>query len=571
MLNSHKSAFSLLEVTLTLGIMGVMSAVVISQVNPGVMLGNARNGERRVMLNDLLGAITAFTIDNDGQTPVEIIIPQIEGVVDFSGAYIIQDNMNSARSIFPVDLDGDNNIDVVGGASQGNDKEVAWWKQSGTGPYFTWTKSELETGNFRGYDIAVGDMNGDLLNDIVSLDANKKDIAWWKNLGGSPPSFDSRTTIESNFKNINSVAIENIDGENGNDVVVASDFSLFVPIRWYENDGSPEGDNWDENCVALSLFGSMSDIKIVDLDDDGDKDIIGANGWRLFSSEYVYWWENDGTPENNCWSGFWDSYTIDNGESGERGVTFGDIDDDNDIDVVGISLSGKVEWYENDGNPKQSGWTSHQIANNFGGEERIVADVDFDNDLDVVAASDGGDKIAYWENEGGGTFSGTYVFAAGSDANGVHEIAAIDVNKDSALDIVAANRNADTITWWMNTKNIGTSEPAPLGAIEEEYEPVCRYGVSVVECDAYGGVSLDVLVPGYLAEIPADPMQDADTSTGTVLTGYEVRHDFGTNKLYLRAPLAELDQEIEIIGTIGIANCLVWDLVNDERTCVLYE
>jgi|GEM_PF-1843849 type II secretory pathway pseudopilin PulG len=567
MFKSNKPAFSLLEMLLTLGIVGTLSTVVISQINPGGMLGRSRNGERQVVLNDMLGAITAFTIDNDGQTPPDAYIPSIEGVVDFSGAYIIHDDMNSASSIFPIDMDNDSDIDFVGGGAQGNDKEVLWWERSGTGPYFTWTKHDIEGGQFRGNDVAAADIDGDLLNDVVSIDRNKRDIGWWRNLGGSPPSFDSVVIVEDNFRNMNSVAVADLDGENGADIIVASDASFLVPVKWYENDGNPGSGDWDETYILLNILGSIRDVQVVDLDGDGDTDVIGANDWRLFSPEYLYWWENDGTPEGN----YWNSYRIDNGESGERGITFGDIDDDNDIDIVGISLSGKVEWYENDGNPKQDGWTTHLIADNFGGQEIIAADVDFDNDLDIVAASYGGDKIAYWENEGGGSFSGTYVFASGSDVNGVHEIAHADINEDGASDIITANKYSNTISWWMNTKNMGVSNPAPLGAIEGEYESVCRYGIPVVQCDAYGGVSLDVLIPNYLADIPVDPIQDADTGTGAALTGYEVRHDFGTNKIHLRASLAELGQEIEIIGTIGIANCLVWDLINDERTCVLYE
>jgi hypothetical protein len=41
--------------------------------------------------------------------------------------------------------------------------------------------------------------------------------------------------------------------------------------------------------------------------------------------------------------------------------------------------------------------------------------------------------------------------------------------------------------------------------------------------------------------------------------------------LHVRAPKAELGKEIELRGSVGIANCLVWEIVSGERICVVYQ
>ena len=260
-------------------------------------------------------------------------------------------------------------------------------------------------------------------------------------------------------------------------------------------------------------------------------------------------------------------YDIDSGLKKIESVAAADIDGDSDTDVVALAKTGVLSWWENDGSPAQDDWTEHSIATNFGGSSVTAANFDLLGERDVFAGSDGGDKIAWWENRGGGAFSGTSVVESGSELNGVLDLLSIDIDQDTDSDIIAAMKDGNTIAWWENLRISGTSQEAPTASIESELKPVCKQEVSAVECDANGGVSLNVLVPGFIAAIPVDPSFSSDP----VLTGYEIRLEAGTPTLHLAATGAERGETIELRGSVGIENCLIWNVLNSYRECVLFE
>ena len=63
-----------------------------------------------------------------------------------------------------------------------------------------------------------------------------------------------------------------------------------------------------------------------------------------------------------------------------------DLDQDNDMDVLGTSYEDyDITWWENDGNQN---FAEHTIDSNFGGAYCVHAiDIDGDNDIDVVGAA----------------------------------------------------------------------------------------------------------------------------------------------------------------------------------------
>lgn len=552
---SARKGFTLLETLLTLSIIAALTIMTISSINPGRMLAQSRNGIRWTRVNDLLGAITVFTIDNDGQEPSGVTLPPVPGPTTFSGAYLIEGSYGDAQSIFTMDIDADGDLDVVGG-SKGGTGDVSWWEHSGTGTPteypLTWTKHTVDSG-FKGWVVRSGDIDGDSLPDIVASDKDNKRVSWWRNLGAAV--FGASVDIEPSYQSARALDLANMDGDTDLDVIAGSDKN--EAIRWWRNDGSPLTPDWNWKAPESSKKDYIGSLVGVDLDGDTDMDIVASYESTLT------WWENDGDP----WQNNWTQYDIDSTSETWEEVYVGNLDGDGDTDVVAISTNGRLSWWENDGTPAQNDWTEHVIASNFGGTAVSLVDFDLDGDLDVLGASEGGDKIAWWENEGGGVFAGTSVITSGGEVDGVTSVSAADVDGDGDLDVVAGMEVAGTIAWWENLSLAGYSQSAPVANVGGVFKPLCKFGVSVVACDANGGVSVDVLVPGHIAAIPVDPLSESDP----VLTGFEVRHDAGTISLFVRAAFAELGKTIQIVGPVGVANCLVWDVLNNERTCVLFE
>ena len=81
-----------------------------------------------------------------------------------------------------------------------------------------------------------------------------------------------------------------------------------------------------------------------------------------------------------------------------------DLDGDGDADVLSASLyDNKIAWYENQGGGV---FGAQQVIATSAARARSVyaTDLDGDGDADVLSASIVDDKIAWYENQGGGAF-----------------------------------------------------------------------------------------------------------------------------------------------------------------------
>ena len=78
----------------------------------------------------------------------------------------------------------------------------------------------------------------------------------------------------------------------------------------------------------------------------------------------------------------------------------------------------------------------HTITTGAIGANSVYAeDVDGDGDIDVLSASEGDNKIAWYENDGNGNFTTHIITTAADDAQSVY---AIDVDGDGDMDVLSA-------------------------------------------------------------------------------------------------------------------------------------
>jgi len=116
--------------------------------------------------------------------------------------------------------------------------------------------------------------------------------------------------------------------------------------------------------------------KLLDVDGDGLEDIVADSA----DEQDIYWWR---APN------FTTRYKMADTHTGGCDITYGDVDNDGDIDVIQpLQSPYRVIWLENPsaggGDPTQT-WTSHQIATYSEWlKEMETADFDGDGKLDVV-------------------------------------------------------------------------------------------------------------------------------------------------------------------------------------------
>lgn len=181
-------------------------------------------------------------------------------------------------------------------------------------------------------------------------------------------------------------------------------------------------------------------VNAVDLDSDGDMDMIGSDNLR------VLWFENDGS-EN------FTRHTIETG-SGSNDRLFGadavDVDNDGDMDFVGYyHVKDELAWFENDGSES---FTKHIFATSLDGPQGVRAiDVDGDGDVDFIAAVEREDRITWYENDGSENFSEHDITT--TEANNPYEVQGVDMDDDGDIDIVSASYSDDRIAWYENDGN----------------------------------------------------------------------------------------------------------------------
>jgi hypothetical protein len=194
-----------------------------------------------------------------------------------------------------------------------------------------------------------------------------------------------------------------------------------------------------EQLITTSAAFAES-VYAVDLDGDGDADVLSASG----NDDKIAWYENtDGLGT------FGPQQVISLGANYAVFVYAADLDGDGDADVLSASkIDDKIAWYENtDGlgtfGPEQVITTSAD-----GAWSVYATDLDCDGDADVLSASRHDSKIAWYENLGGGSFGPQQVIT--TDAVWAHCVYATDLDGDGDADVLSASMGDDKIAWYEN-------------------------------------------------------------------------------------------------------------------------
>ena len=161
-----------------------------------------------------------------------------------------------------------------------------------------------------------------------------------------------------------------------------------------------------------------------------------------------------------------------------------DLDGDGDNDVLSASfLDDKIAWYENQGGGI---FSNQQIIDSPAKDAGAVyaCDLDGDGDNDILSALLNGGEIVWYENLGGGTFGSRQIID--SPVQYARSIYACDLDGDGDNDVLSTFMYDDRIAWY---ENDGSGTFGSKQSISTQTDGA----ISVYACDLDGDGDNDVL------------------------------------------------------------------------------
>jgi len=259
-------------------------------------------------------------------------------------------------------------------------------------------------------DLADIDQDGDL--DVVVRSSRGPGLIWIENVDGEGL-FDGYKTIEDSH-DFWQIEVADLDADGAPDVLANWQGGLV----WFRNDGS-EGETW----VGTTIVRPCNDFTTADMDGDGDIDIVRY--YEDYESAFS-WLPNLGLGE------FGDPINIPLTINNIRQLTTGDMDADNDIDIL-ISDDLGIRWIAN--NDALGNFTSiHSVSVDQWGYFMNTADLNGDGFIDILVSNYEGTSWMASQD------SGASFGAAVEIADGGTSCISIDYDLDGDLDVVVADR-----------------------------------------------------------------------------------------------------------------------------------
>ncbi len=204
-----------------------------------------------------------------------------------------------------------------------------------------------------------GDLNNDGVIDMIKGDLSGPAKAYENTGTNANPTWTRRAGWDPVDNGLNYLRpdLADLDCDGDLDLMVGS--SSDNRINAIENTGTPSSPSWANNNSwdigdgsFSSVIGSYSDPALVDLDDDGDYDILVYHDWGTCIA-----FENTGNTSSPTWTrkNGWD---VGDGDT-YGGVTHGDIDNDGDQDVLCAGHYDNVSpIFENVGDANSPSWNT---------------------------------------------------------------------------------------------------------------------------------------------------------------------------------------------------------------------
>jgi hypothetical protein len=265
--------------------------------------------------------------------------PQIPQMVLENQMYLTLDFQDDSEvGIADINLDG--KADILVHANY-----ISWLKNIGTPtqPIFQLQSYNIAGAGFLASTACWGDLNGDGHEDMVVALGWSGNLAFWINNGDTlNPQFNYYSTMT-----IGQLAggqqLADMDGDGDNDMIVhVTSFQFDQYLYYYENRGTPQNFNFVLTTPNYQGWaGHYGVLSMLDFDGDEDNDIVAID-----STDAMTYFENIGTPQAAVFAPPYSPFMIVDSLDDEQ-CDFCDVDQDGDMDAFFGSILGGIKFYRN--------------------------------------------------------------------------------------------------------------------------------------------------------------------------------------------------------------------------------
>ena len=331
-----------------------------------------------------------------------------DGEIFFDDAVHVTDVGVNIAGCTAVDIDQDGHLDLIAAASGADKIRIKFGKGDGTF-YKThiWNMGDGPT------DVDVGDFNADGYLDIITTNvhADQVRIRWGADTG-SWSHYSSYSVGDNPWR----VATGDLNNDGRDDFVTVDLLSNSLTVRKRK----PSGGFYKTTLAA----GDANDIKLADIDDDGDLDLVYPSGIHNSTVKY---------RKNNGSGTFGNPQTIAMGSGHAEnfhGIALGDLDNNGRLDLIATRNSHALVRVLQTGPTNFGNPVAAPTGNNP--SQIIMADFDQDGNLDFALTHVLNDFVSVYLGDGNGNAVGPWEFVI---AGHTYDLAAGDFNEDGYPDL----------------------------------------------------------------------------------------------------------------------------------------
>jgi hypothetical protein len=285
---------------------------------------------------------------------------------------------------FSMDVNQDGWIDMIRVGFPG--EEVVWYENPGNAKGH-W-KEHMICRHIGNESPALVDVDGDGRPDILCNDPVKKEMIWMKSPVQKDDTLWKRYTIS---RDANLATNKYTHGLGFGDMNMDGRRDVIITKGWWEAPPDRTQSEWVFHPADLG--GDAAQIYVIDIDGDGDMDLISSS-----AHDYGIWWHEQ--VSDDAGNIKFIHHEISRAFSESHGLVMSDVDGDGFPDLVTgkryFAHNGKdpggydaavLYWFElKPGRPPV--WIPHLIDNHSGvGLLPVVADVNQDGMMDIITAN----------------------------------------------------------------------------------------------------------------------------------------------------------------------------------------